>query len=107
MRGPERRPSRGTTSWTLRRRSARRLPACAHERHAESAALRAYDLEALHAGTADAILRASDGPSPAYNIELMSLDHFGIQPPAARLITQPGLAGRREQRVLLRLLRGN
>lgn len=68
--------------------------------------VRGHDLDALHDGTADAILRASDGPSPAYNIELVSLDHFGIQSPTVRLITQPGLAGCREQRVLLRLLRG-
>ena len=68
--------------------------------------VRGYDLDALHDGTADAILRTSDGPSPAYNIEVVSLDHFGIQSPTARLITQPGLAGCREQRVLLRLLRG-
>jgi LysR family glycine cleavage system transcriptional activator len=68
--------------------------------------VRGYDLDALHDGTADAILRTGDGPSPAYNIEVVSLDHFGIQSPTVRLITQPGLAGCREQRALLRLLRG-
>lgn len=68
--------------------------------------VRGHDLDALHDGAADAVLRTSDGPSPAYNIEVMSLGHFGIQSPTVRLITQPGLAGCREQRLLLRLLRG-
>ena len=67
--------------------------------------LKAHDLTALHEGTADAILRTSCGPCPSYNVELVPLQHFGL-PFAARLVTQPGLAGCREQRALLSLLQG-
>jgi LysR family glycine cleavage system transcriptional activator len=64
------------------------------------------DLAALYDGRVDAVLRASDSPCPAYNVEAVSLEHLGIEVPAVRLVTQPGLAGCREQRALIRLLRG-
>lgn len=67
--------------------------------------LKAHDLTALHDGVADAILRTSDGPYPSYNVELVSLLHFGL-PFTASLVTQPGLVGCHEQRALLSLLQG-
>jgi hypothetical protein len=42
---------------------------------------------------------------PGYNVEAVSLEHLGIDVPAVRLVTQPGLAGCREQHALIRLLR--
>jgi LysR family glycine cleavage system transcriptional activator len=68
--------------------------------------VKAPDLAPLHDGKVDAVLRASDGPCPGYNVEAVSLEHLGIDVPTVRLITQPGLAGCREQHALIRLLRG-
>lgn len=68
--------------------------------------MKAPDLEPLYDGKVDALLRASDGPCPGYNVEPVSLEHLGIDVPTVRLITQPGLAGCREQHALIRLLRG-
>ena len=64
------------------------------------------DLAPLYDGKVDAVLRASDGPCPGYSVEPVSLGHLGIDLPAVRLVTQPGLAGCREQHALIRLLRG-
>jgi LysR family glycine cleavage system transcriptional activator len=68
--------------------------------------LKVDNLTILHDGTADAVLRTSDDPCPSYNIERMSLEHFGMKGIAARLVTQPGLAGCREHTALVRLLQG-
>jgi LysR family glycine cleavage system transcriptional activator len=68
--------------------------------------VKAPDLAPLHDGKVDAVLPASDGPCPGYNVEAVSLEHLGIDVPAVTLITQPGLAGCREQHALIRLLRG-
>jgi LysR family glycine cleavage system transcriptional activator len=67
--------------------------------------VKAPDLALLHDGKVDADLHASDGPCPGYNVETVSLEHLGIDVAAVRLVTQPGLAGCREQRALIRLLR--
>ena len=68
--------------------------------------VKAHDLGALHEGAADAILRTSDGPYPSYNVDVVSLQPFDTNFDSARLVTQPGLAGCREHRALLSLLRG-
>lgn len=68
--------------------------------------VKAPDLAALYDGRVDAVLRASDSPCPAYSVEAVSLAHLGIEVPTVRLVTQPGLAGCREQHALIRLLRG-
>jgi LysR family transcriptional regulator, glycine cleavage system transcriptional activator len=65
----------------------------------------APDLTLLYDGKVDAVLHASDGPCPGYNVEAVSLEHLDIDVPAVRLVTQPGLAGCREQHALIRLLR--
>ncbi len=64
-----------------------------------------HDLDALHDGAADAILRAGEGPCPSYNVEPLSLERFGVRQVTGQLVTQPGLAGCREHRALLALLR--
>lgn len=67
--------------------------------------VKAHDLDALHDGTADAILRAGEGPSPSYHVEPIPLGRYGVHEATGTLVTQPGLAGCREHRALLSLLR--
>jgi LysR family transcriptional regulator, glycine cleavage system transcriptional activator len=67
--------------------------------------VKAHDLDALHDGAADAILRAGEGPFPSYNVEPVSLERYGVRQLTGKLVTQPGLAGCREHRALLSLLR--
>ncbi len=67
--------------------------------------VKAHDLDALHDGTADAILRMGEGPSPSYHVESVSLERYGVRQITGKLVTQPGLAGCREHRALLSLLR--
>src|SRR5262245_7548944 len=69
--------------------------------------VRAHDPGALHEDAADAILRTSDGPHPSYNVEVVSLRRFDTHFDGARLVTHPGLAGCREHRAPLSLLRGS
>lgn len=67
--------------------------------------VKAHDLDALRDGVADAILRAGEGPFPSYNVESVSLERYGVRQLTGKLVTQPGLAGCREHRALLSLLR--
>lgn len=67
--------------------------------------LSVHDLEALHENTADAILRPGDHLYPGFHAEGVSLHHLGISTAGLKLVAQPGLAGCREHRMLLSLLR--
>jgi LysR family glycine cleavage system transcriptional activator len=69
--------------------------------------VKAHDLGALHEDAADAILRTGDGSYPSYHVDVVSLQPFDTHFDSARLVTQPGLAGCREHRALLSLLRGS
>lgn len=67
--------------------------------------VKAHDLDALREGAADAILSAGEGPFPSYHVEPVALGHDGARQLTGHLVTQPGLAGCREHRALLSLLR--
>lgn len=64
-----------------------------------------HDLDALRDGVADAILRLGEGPFPSYDAQPVSLERYGLGQLTGTLVTQPGLAGCREHRALLSVLR--
>lgn len=69
--------------------------------------VRAHDLEALRDNMADAILGPGDRPYPGFHAEAVSSHHIGFPTDEMKLVAQPGLAGCREHRMLLSLLRAN
>jgi LysR family glycine cleavage system transcriptional activator len=64
------------------------------------------DLALLVEGRADALLRPAGGTYPGFHAERVELRRDGGKTTPADLITVPGLAGCREHRALLRMLKG-
>jgi LysR family glycine cleavage system transcriptional activator len=64
------------------------------------------DLSLLIDGRVDALLRPAGGSCPGFHAERIELRRSGGATTSADVITVPGLAGCREHRVLLRMLKG-
>jgi LysR family glycine cleavage system transcriptional activator len=64
------------------------------------------DLALLIEGSVDALLRPAGGACPGFHAERIELRRDGGTAVAADVVTVPGLAGCREHRALLRLLKG-
>jgi LysR family transcriptional regulator, glycine cleavage system transcriptional activator len=64
------------------------------------------DLALLVEGRADALLRPAGGTYPGFHVERIELCRDGGTTTSVDIVTVPGLAGCREHRVLLRILKG-